>query len=104
MPQLNFLPSYIEISKTATDDLKFQLCTADMWFREINIVATVKDAYYGDLNGQSSELTVGAVLTFQDMNLLDLFFKNKTAGQNTTIVASGVLMERKRRISMGVIE
>lgn len=79
---------------TATDDLKFRLVQNDLWIREANIHITTFDANYGDNNTQDATASAGDILTFQDFNLADLFFKNTGAGSNTVITAVCVLATR----------
>ena len=75
-----------------------------MWFREVNIHVLTNDARYGDTNISSSNhsINAGNGISFQDVNLKDVFFMNSAAGSNTTITAIGVLMTDSRKQVMGV--
>jgi hypothetical protein len=100
-----FIPSnVVQLAHTATDDLKFALVYSDMWFREINIHILTNDARYGDTNITSSNpsITAGNGISFQDVNLKDIFFINSAGGSNTTIFAVGVLMTPGRKTELGV--
>ena len=63
-----------------------------MWCSEINVHVATNDAKYGDNNNQDATITTNDVLTFENINLKDLFFKNATAGSNTTIYAICIKM------------
>lgn len=91
------------ISHTATDDTPFNLIGHDLWFRDINIHVVNNAADYGDLNEQEAEAAAGSVLSFRDVNLFNIWFKNSTAGSNTTIRAVGVLMSEGRKQEMEVV-
>jgi len=80
------------------------LVSAPLWFREINIHVLTNDSRYGDTNITSSNpaITAGNGISFQDVNLEDIFFMNETGGSNTTIFAVGVLMTDARKQELGV--
>lgn len=94
----------IQLSHTATADTKFALTYNPLWFREVNIHVLTNNARYGDTNISSSnpEITAGNGLSFQDVNLADIFFMNAAGGSNTTITAIGVKMTPKRMQELGV--
>jgi len=102
MPSVN--QSVIQLSHTATADTKFSLTQTPLWFRELNIHVLTNDARYGDTNITDSNpsITAGNGVSFQDVDLSTIFFKNSTGGSNTTIVAIGVLMTNKRKNELGV--
>lgn len=84
--------SFISLDHTATDDTKFSLTSCNMWFREINIECQTNNAKYGDLNKQDNTINAGDIISYQYINLRDIFFINAAAGSNTVIVASGSLL------------
>lgn len=95
----------IQLSHTATNDLKFALTYNPLWFREVNLHILTHDARYGDTNITAANPSIGAGngLSFQDVNLQDIFFLNSSAGDNTKIVAIGVKMTPKRMQDLGVL-
>jgi len=100
IPQLS---NIIQFSHTATADTKFRLVQNDLWIKAANIHVVTNAAYYGDTNNQSGAAAANSVITFEDFNLADLFFKNAAAGVNTTIVAICVLAtERYKKQVLGV--
>jgi len=78
------------------------LVSADLWMREVNIHITTNNADYGDRLAQDAEVTAGDVLSYQDVNLADMFFKNSTAGSNTVVTAVGAVMSPARKKELGV--
>lgn len=97
--------TFISVAHTATDDSKFKLVTADMWFSSINIYSKTNHAYFGDRNNQEAPLDVGDVVYYDvPTNLNDIFFKNKTAGSNTTIIATGTLMLERDLKLYGLVD
>lgn len=100
-----FIPSsIIQLSQTATDDLKFPLTYSNIWCREVNFHVLTNAARYGDTNISSANPSIAANngISFQDVNLRDIFFMNSAAGSNTVIVAIGVLMTDARKEQLGV--
>jgi len=59
--------------------------------REGNLHIITNGANYGDAFRQDAEVVAGDIVTFQDFNLADLFFRNTVAGDNVTIQFVGVL-------------
>ena len=98
----DFPQPFIAISKTATSDAAFTLTSAAMWFREINIHISTNAAKYGDLHTQDAQISAGDVISFQDVDLNAIWFKNAGAAANTVIYAAGVLMTPKRKKELGV--
>lgn len=90
------------ITKTAAADTMFRLADSPLWFREVNIHCLTNNCYYGDRVDQDAPMTAGDVLTWQDTDLSQWFFKNRTAGSNTVIKAIGVLMTRARMEELGI--
>ena len=88
---------------TATDDNPFKLTIKDHWFKDCNIHIATQNAKYGDKNRQDASATTNDVLSFEDVNLNDLFFKNAGAGANTTIYFVGVEMLPAEKARLGVI-
>jgi len=93
----------VVFTHTATDDNKFNLTSSDFWCREVNIHVATNNAKYGDVNDQPAEINAGNGISFQDVNLKDIFFKNATAGSNTTIYAIAIKMTEGRMRELGVI-
>lgn len=96
------LPTVVYYSHTAADDNQFRMITEDLWLNEANIHILTNDAKYGDVTGQDAVITAGDIITFQDFNLADLFFKNSTAGSNTVIYVIGIVMPIGRRRDLGI--
>ena len=100
------LPKVVVYTKTATDDLQFNLTIGGdqkpIWLREANIHCLTNNALYGDVYDQPAAFNTGDVISFQDFNLTDLWFKNATAGSNTVIRCVGVVMSAKRRRELGI--
>ena len=78
---------------TAIDDNPFQLDDEGKAFLEgCNIHCYTQDAYYGNAGVQAAVIAANAVVWFDKrVRVADLYFKNKTAGQNTTITITGVI-------------
>jgi len=96
------MPSTTTFKHTATSDAKFNLVFQDVWIRDANIHVITQDAKYGDFDTQDAILTTADVASFQDFNLKDLFFKNKTPGSNTTIQVVAIVMTEARQKALGV--
>ena len=97
-------PLYQRFSKTATDDLVFQIVLADKWFEFLDIFIYTNNAYVGDFNGQDVLVAAGAVYTITaPCNLKDFYFKNVGAGSNTTVVVAGVELAEGRKRVLGLI-
>jgi len=95
---------FLSLQHTATADTKFRLVNADLWFRDLNIHITGNDADYGDYSNQDAQVASGGVLSFQNVNLADIFFKNHAAGSNTVITAVGALMLPGQKRQLGISE
>jgi len=95
----------IQLQHTATNDLKFALTYNPLWFREVNLHVLTHNARYGDTNITAANPSIGAGngLSFQDVNLQDIFFMNSAAGDNTKIIAIGVKMTLARMKELGVV-
>jgi len=98
------LTGVIQLSHTATADTKFALTYNPLWCREVNIHVLTNDARYGDTNISSANpsITAGNGISFQDVNLADIFFMNSAGGSNTTIIAIAVKMTPQRMKDLGV--
>ena len=94
----------IQLSHTATSDTKFALTYTPLWFREVNIHILTNDMRYGDTNITSANpsITAGNGVSFQDVNLADIFFMNSAGGSNGTVTAIGVKMTPNRMTELGV--
>lgn len=94
--------SVIAISWDAPDDNKFRLVQNNLWIREGNFVISVATANYGQDVVQNTQLIPGSTFSFQDFNLIDLFFINAAAGFNTHIDFVGIKMTKGRMDELGV--
>lgn len=88
--------TFISISHTnSTDNAESVAPTqTPLIFQELDIQILDNDAYYGDKNVQEFEVSAGDIISFRSssgINLTDIFFKNQGAGNNTKIVAVGLL-------------
>lgn len=93
MPNKPKISNVLVATRTATNDLKFRLAEADVWIREGNLHIITNNALYGDTIAQLATAAAGDIVTFQDFNLADLYFRNAVAGNNTTIHFVGVKKE-----------
>lgn len=77
-----------------------------LWLEDVNIHCATYNARYGDL---SVSQTVGGlllandILTYNILNLNDLYFANDTAGDNTVLVAVGVQIPPERMKVLGLV-
>jgi len=80
-------------TKTAVDDNAFQLDDEGRTYLEgCNIHCYTQDAYYGNATVQAAIVAANAVVWFDKrVRVADLWFKNKTAGQNCTITVTGII-------------
>lgn len=94
-----------QFTYTAAADTKFRLVQSTVWCREVNIHILTNDARYGDMNisAANPSIAAGNGISFQDVNLADLFFQNTNAGSNTTIFAVAVIMTTGRKRDLGVL-
>ncbi|PNX45504.1 MAG: hypothetical protein BV457_09460 [Thermoplasmata archaeon M9B1D] len=88
--------TFIAISHTNSSDNAESVSPTQtpLIFQELDIQILTNDAYYGDKNIQEFELSAGDIVSFRSsagVNLTDIFFKNQNAGNNTKIVAVGLL-------------
>lgn len=89
---------------TATDNLQFRLLNTDLWLSNANIHVLTQNALYGKVNNQPATVTAGNILTYDNFNLADLFFRNAGAGANTVIYCVGITMlpGRKKELLLEV--
>jgi len=60
--------------------------------RECDIQIQDENVYYGDKSDQDFELSAGDIVSYQTpVHIEDLYFKNRTAGSNATIVVVGII-------------
>lgn len=97
------LSNVVVFTHTATDDNKFNLTSSNFWCREVNIHVANNACKYGDVNSQPAQVNADNGISFQDVNLKDIFFRNATAGANTTIYAVAVKMTEGRMRELGVL-
>ena len=96
------LPKVVYYTHTAAADTQFRLITEDLWLREANIHCLTNNALYGDYNTQNATFNTGDVISFQDFNLADMYFKNATGGSNTVIRLVGIVMSIGRKKELGI--
>lgn len=58
---------------------------SDLFFHTANFHITNQDAYYGDGTTMLAIAQKDAVVSLDKGNMADIYFKNKTAGQTSTI-------------------
>jgi hypothetical protein len=60
-----------------------------------NIHCYTNDCYYGNMSAQAAIIRANAVVWFEGspVRVSDLWFKNLTAGQNATLVITGILIQ-----------
>jgi hypothetical protein len=97
------LSNVLALTKTATNDLKFQMTTSDIWIREGNFIITGNSVNTGDSNVQPLTLGVSSAFSFQDFNLKDIFFINTNAGSNATVNFQGILMTPAKMRELGAV-
>jgi hypothetical protein len=85
-----------EKAATAAADTPFQVDTETKNFvTSLNIHCYTNDCYYGNAGFQLGIIRANAVVWFDGLvRISDLWFKNLTAGSNTTIVIAGILKQR----------
>ncbi len=100
------LPTLYRNSTTATSDIAFKLVKKDTWFESIDVFIYDNSAYMGDLRDQDVLITANDIYyLLHPVNLHDFYFKNAIAGNNTRVVAAGVLLSdsRKRQLDIPVV-
>ena len=96
------LPKVQYYTITAVDDEQFHVIDTDLWCRDANIHCVTNNSLYGDVTTQVVPFNNGDVISFQDFNLKQLWFRNATAGSNTTIYVVAIIMSDKRRRELGL--
>jgi len=77
--------SFISLEKTIGDTAtSFSL--ENIPFYEANIHIYDNDVYYGDGSNLTAIAPANSVLTFPKGDLRDIFFKNRTAGNNGRVI------------------
>lgn len=72
--------------------------------REVDVFVYTHDAYMGDITDQTIDISAGDVYTLKGpVNVRGLWFKNKSAGDNTNIVISGVTLSDQEMLQMGLM-
>jgi hypothetical protein len=79
--------SRVTFDVTTTDDNPFRLADHDLYYYELTVWCLSNNAYMGNANRIVAPLNSGDVYYDRNGNLGDLFFRNKSAGSNTNIVA-----------------
>jgi len=82
--------------------LPFRLIFTPLWLRSANIHVITQSCKYGGLFNQEVTLSTTDVAFFDDFNLADLYFKNASAGLNTTIRLVGIVMTPGRKRDLEV--
>ena len=95
--------SLVQYTYTATADTQFRVMNTPLWMREANVHCVTNNAKYGNVTDQPATINANDIVIFQDFNLADIYFKNATAGSNTTIYVIGVTMSRGRMRDMGLL-
>lgn len=76
-----------------------------MWASQVNVHCVGENAYYGNYDVQDAPMIAEKdVLSWDDVNLADWFFRNTTPGSNTKIVIVGTKMSDARKRELGLIE
>jgi hypothetical protein len=98
------LPTLLQITKTATSDAVFKLCTEDVWYKYLDIFVYTNNVQIGSDSTQLQAVVLANDIyyTLFPVNLFDFYFINQTAGANTKIVAMGVLLTDDELKSIGV--
>jgi predicted GNAT family N-acyltransferase len=73
-----------------------------LWLRAANIHVVTQNMKYGDVQRQDATATTNDVISFDDFNLADLYFKNAGAGANTTIYLVGIVMTEGHKAELEV--
>ena len=96
-------PIYQVFTKTATDDLQFNLTSIDVWMKECDIFIYTNDADVGSIDNQSLVVSANDVYTIRGiLNVREIYFKNHTAGQNTVIALAGVTLSDYEKKQAGI--
>jgi len=89
-------PQYVRFTKTATADTPFKVVNKDTWVYWADAFILTNSAYKGDIADQDIPILTNDVYTWlTPINLNEVLFKNYTAGSNTKIILTGLLMSDK---------
>lgn len=77
-------------SDTATDDTARRFETTEKKIMNASITVETNAQLFGDSVGQSYTIDVGDTKSFGNIDISTLYFKNKVAGQNGTVIILGV--------------
>lgn len=86
----DFTGTAYEEQITATNDNAFRIITTSTKLRDVVIYVSGNNALVGDSANQRLPLNVGETLGISWLDLSTIYFKNATAGNNTTITVLGV--------------
>lgn len=86
----DFTGTAYEDQVTAAADTAFRLATSETKIRDVIIYVSGNNALVGDADNQRMPLNVGESMGISWIDLSTLYFKNATAGNNTTITVLGV--------------
>lgn len=86
----DFTGTAYEDQVTAAADTAFRLVTSETKIRDVIVYVSGNNALVGDADNQRMPLNVGESLGISWIDLSTLYFKNATAGNNTTITVLGV--------------
>ena len=92
----------VSYSVKATDDNPFRISKSDLWLSNANIHCVTASALYGNAQEQPATVSAGDIVIFDDFNLADLYFKNASAGSNTTIYVVGITMSKAKMLELGL--
>jgi len=85
------LRSFKRYTATAIADTTFKVVTVDIWLSFCDVFVFSNDVYLGDQTDQDLDINAGDVYSITHaVNINDLVFKNKIAGNNAKVVLSGV--------------
>lgn len=87
-------PSFVSITITTGDVAQNVTNDEGIIFRDVNVHVYTNGVYYGDGTTMQGQISANAVVGFQGrLRAKDMFFKNLVAGNNATVVITGVIDE-----------
>lgn len=100
---MSSIPILYRGSTTAVSDIAFKVVKKDTWFESFDIFIYDHNAYMGDLRDQDVVIYANDIYyLLHPVNLNNFFFKNVSAGDNTRIVVTGILLTDKRKRELGI--
>jgi hypothetical protein len=90
-------------SATASADTQFNLTSIDVWMKEVDIFIYTNDADVGNIDNQSLYVAANDVYTIKGIvNIREIYFKNHTAGNNTSVAVAGVTLSDFEKKQAGI--